>query len=802
MTSRFATVFSFLSILAVFAISGLLPGTAYAQQNDVTVTIPEVEPNVGETVTLSIEADLGGNEVDSYSNMEFTFDSSVINIVDVRDGDGLSFGSQNFTENQEEDTLRVTNIADNPPVTGSGEFLEIDVELTQDAGIAFELTPSSGGTFPTSVFGDADGGNLLIDSIDQGRVGQASQSQFIHNAADPAAQTVDIYFGQELALDDFSFRDATSFIDVLPAGIPVDVGVAPGGSGGPEDIITSQTVTFDPGASYTVVANGVLTPGDFADNPDGEPIGFEFFVESGAKTTAGSGEVDLRAVHGATDAPTVDVEEGTTTLLDDLTYRDVTPSYLTVTAEEKQLLVTPGDGDDVVAPFEVDLSGLGGNAATVLASGFLNPDANQGGPGFALVAALPNGDVLTFTPEDDIPIQEARRQGPQSTVTVEGTVTRAYGAYVRLQDESGPTGASGLVVRQTEDDSLDMAFRDDISNDNITQGTRLQVTGTLSEFSGLLRINNENLDDYGMMGQGSLPPVQTVSLSDIQGPDGEDYESELIRVENLSFPNRDTTDGTLDGSTTYAVEDGAGTTFEYRVQDASETTVIGAPIPLGTFNYEGVLGQFNEFSGNDEGYQLIPVRVSTGLPVELAGFDAVQNGSTVELRWQTASETNNAGFRVQHQTAQGWEGLGFVQSKAADGTTSEAQSYRFVVERDLEPGTHQFRLNQVDLDGSTTPSRVVSVEVRMDGALSLTSPAPNPASGQATLSFGVKKATEAQVVLYNVLGQRVKTLYDGTPRAGQSKTVTFDTAGLPSGVYVVQLRANGQTRTQRLTVVQ
>jgi hypothetical protein len=53
-----------------------------------------------------------------------------------------------------------------------------------------------------------------------------------------------------------------------------------------------------------------------------------------------------------------------------------------------------------------------------------------------------------------------------------------------------------------------------------------------------------------------------------------------------------------------------------------------------------------------------------------------------------------------------------------------------------------------------------------------------------------------------VLGQRVKTLYDGTPRAGQSKTVTFDTAGLPSGVYVVQLRANGQTRTQRLTVVQ
>ena len=41
--------------------------------------------------------------------------------------------------------------------------------------------------------------------------------------------------------------------------------------------------------------------------------------------------------------------------------------------------------------------------------------------------------------EDTTPIIEARNQGPESTVTVEGTVTRAFGAYVRLQDESGPT---------------------------------------------------------------------------------------------------------------------------------------------------------------------------------------------------------------------------------------------------------------------------------------------------------------------------------------------------------------------------
>jgi hypothetical protein len=190
------------------------------------------------------------------------------------------------------------------------------------------------------------------------------------------------------------------------------------------------------------------------------------------------------------------------------------------------------------------------------------------------------------------------------------------------------------------------------------------------------------------------------------------------------------------------------------------------------------------------------------LPVELAAFTATFDKSTVRLRWRTASETGNSGFRVQHRTDRGWQKLGFVESKAESGTSSEAQSYRFQVEKTLTPGTHRFRLKQVDLDGSTSLSTVVTAEVPLRGAVQLTPPAPNPASGQATLSFAVKEATDAEVVVYNVLGQKVRTLYEGTPRAGQSTQLTVDAGSLPSGVYVVQLRADGQTKTQRLTVVQ
>lgn len=89
----------------------------------------------------------------------------------------------------------------------------------------------------------------------------------------------------------------------------------------------------------------------------------------------------------------------------------------------------------------------------------------------------------------------------------------------------------------------------------------------------------------------------------------------------------------------------------------------------------------------------------------------------------------------------------------------------------------------------------------MSEALTLEPPALNPVSGQATLSFAVKESADTEVLVYNVLGQRVRTLYEGTPRAGKTKTLMIRPGALPSGVYVVQLRANGQIRTQRFTIV-
>ena len=412
---------------------------------------------------------------------------------------------------------------------------------------------------------------------------------------------------------------------------------------------------------------------------------------------------------------------------------------------------------------------------------------------------------------DPVPVSIAKARAEDRTslynyeVTLQGTVSRAFGSYARIQDNSGPPngdGPTGISIRQTSGSNAS-DFQSDISVGNIQPGTELQVTGTPSQFSGLVQVNNDDLASYTIVDtMGTEPSPQQVSLTDIGAPDGEDYESVLIEVDGLSFPDS-TAGGTFEGSRTYYVQDGNGNDFMFRVQDNQETALIGENIPTGTFTYEGVLGQFNVFSGRDDdsGYQLIPVRPATALPVEFADFGAVRNGNSVELTWQTASETNNAGFTVQRETESGWTSLDFVESKVTGGTTTETTSYRYTVDQELDPGTHRFRLQQKDLDGTTSLSDVVTVDVGLDEAVSLSAPAPNPTAGTATLEFGVTEATEVTVSVYNVLGQRVQTLYQGTPQADQVRDVTVDASTLSSGVYFVRMQADGQTRTERLTVV-
>ncbi|HQW00736.1 MAG TPA: DUF4397 domain-containing protein, partial [Bacteroidia bacterium] len=116
--------------------------------------------------------------------------------------------------------------------------------------------------------------------------GQA-EIQIIHNAADPAADTVDIYVNGALTLDDFAFRTATPFLTV-PSGTSLDIGVAAGNSTSVNDTLKNFSVTLMMGQRYVAIANGVLDPLSFAANPDAQSTAFTLFIQDNIRSVGDS----------------------------------------------------------------------------------------------------------------------------------------------------------------------------------------------------------------------------------------------------------------------------------------------------------------------------------------------------------------------------------------------------------------------------------------------------------------------------------------------------------------------------------
>jgi hypothetical protein len=270
---------------------------------------------------------------------------------------------------------------------------------------------------------------------------KTAKVQVIHNAADPAAAEVDIYLnGQAVgALNNFAFRSASPFVD-LPAGTPIVIGVAPGTSTSYADTLTTFTVTLEAGKTYLAIANGVLDPSKFAANadPNAKPIGFNLYPFEGRTVSATSTEANVFVYHGATDAPAVDVLVNGNKLppLSNVSYGMAT-GYLALPPASYNLGVAPAGGSPI-ATFVADLSNAAGKAMVVLASGFLNPAANQQGSAFGLFVVSPDGGAFSPLTTGTVSVEEETVNGNSFTV-YPNPVQSMFASTFTLAQESAVT---------------------------------------------------------------------------------------------------------------------------------------------------------------------------------------------------------------------------------------------------------------------------------------------------------------------------------------------------------------------------
>jgi hypothetical protein len=77
---------------------------------------------------------------------------------------------------------------------------------------------------------------------------------------------------------------------------------------------------------------------------------------------------------------------------------------------------------------------------------------------------------------------------------------------------------------------------------------------------------------------------------------------------------------------------------------------------------------------------------------------------------------------------------------------------------------------------------------------------PNPANDQATVSFRTPLDGKASVVVYDGMGRRVASLYDGAVNGGQLYSLTLNSQNLATGLYQCQLVVNGKAEMLRLLI--
>jgi hypothetical protein len=191
------------------------------------------------------------------------------------------------------------------------------------------------------------------------------------------------------------------------------------------------------------------------------------------------------------------------------------------------------------------------------------------------------------------------------------------------------------------------------------------------------------------------------------------------------------------------------------------------------------------------------------LPIELASFTASVKGNDVTLNWMTASEINNQGFEVERQlgsrqsAAGNWERIGFVDGK---GTTTELNRYSYV-DRSLSPGLYQYRIKQIDFDGTVEYYNLAeTIEIGLPTEFILEQNYPNPFNPTTVIRYQLSVNSYITLRVYDVLGNELNTLVNEYKPAG-SYEVEFDASALTSGVYFYKLQSGGSILTKKMLIL-
>jgi hypothetical protein len=181
------------------------------------------------------------------------------------------------------------------------------------------------------------------------------------------------------------------------------------------------------------------------------------------------------------------------------------------------------------------------------------------------------------------------------------------------------------------------------------------------------------------------------------------------------------------------------------------------------------------------------------LPANLGAFAGELRGSTVNLKWNTLTESKLAGFGIERSAdARNWQSVGYVTAL----NNVSGGSYQF---SQAKAGTAVsfYRLKVTDKDGSFAHSKLVMIKSETTVNAELIG---NPFTSTINVAIHTSGAERIQAELMDMNGKRVSnTIYQ---HPGGSSVMQIPAQQIGFGTYLLRLNGTETKETLRVVKVQ
>jgi len=102
----------------------------------------------------------------------------------------------------------------------------------------------------------------------------------------------------------------------------------------------------------------------------------------------------------------------------------------------------------------------------------------------------------------------------------------------------------------------------------------------------------------------------------------------------------------------------------------------------------------------------------------------------------------------------------------------------------------------------TIPENVDAGISALENAKTSFSLFPNPAKGQVNITYMLQRTSDVEINIYGIDGKKISTLINTMGTEGEQKHLLLLPSEIKSGIYIIQLIANGKSTMQRIIVEQ